>query len=261
MAIQCSQIGVPNNRTSSSCITGNCPANVCPDFSIKRHDTKPAFRVAVEDCDGPFDLTDESLVVEISMWVNAKLRTAITAEDTALRLADNIGFDQIMVGDIIVMNQVRAPEYMLVTNFDEVNKFVQVQRGYSGTLAKPWIKGTGLKIFRIMGATASYELAYEDILQVDGTTLKDQLVDSFLVYEWDANDTCLPGCYVVEFKLLKMTVVESVSMLATSDIPSWSPSTIDYHCDKGIGVDWIRRFPSNKEGFIIEIIDSPTAEM
>ena len=48
----------------------------CADFTIKRHDTRPVFKVDITDCDQPINLTN--LVVEVSMWVNAKLKLNIT---------------------------------------------------------------------------------------------------------------------------------------------------------------------------------------
>jgi hypothetical protein len=39
-----------------------------------------------------------------------------------------------------------------------------------------------------------------------------------------------------------------------------SKNDINYHCELGIGVEWARRFPNDKEGFVIEVTDSPTAE-
>lgn len=179
-----------------------CPPNQCPDFIIRRHDTKPPFKIILEDCEGPLEL--QGLIAEMSMWANAKLKKAITVDDLYFGLADNIGFQQVMVGDIIVMGRVRAPEYMLVEAFDEENKLILVQRGYRGTTISNWKKGTPLKIFRILNAPAQTETVLEDIQQVDGTVLKDQLTASYLVYEWRPEDTCLPGCYWAEFKILKM---------------------------------------------------------
>jgi len=179
-----------------------CPPDQCPDFVIRRHDTKPPFKIAVADCDGPLDI--QGLVVEMSMWANAKIKTCITATDTYFGFADCIGFNQVMVGDIIVTNRVRAPEYMLVQGFDEENKLVLVERGYRGTTPTAWKKGTGIKIFRILNAPAQTEIVLEDITYPDGTTETDVLQEAYLVYEWTPEDTCLPGCYWVEFKLIKM---------------------------------------------------------
>lgn len=163
----------------------------------------------MEDCDGPMDLTD--LVLEATMWAKAKLKKAITVEDTYFALADNIGFNQIMVGDIIIMDRSRLPEQMIVTAFDETNRLVMVQRGYHGTTPQAWKKGTPLRIMKFMGATAQTEMLYQDILEIDGTTTSNVLTDSFFVYEWGPNDTCLPGCYYLEFKLLKMYVAQLAS--------------------------------------------------
>lgn len=190
-------------KDQSGCVDEfGCPNDICPDFIIRRHDTKPALKISVEDCDGPMDL--RGLVIEVSMWALARLKVDIEESDEFFWLADNIGFQQIMVGDIIVMDRVRLPEHMLVVAFDETNKLVKVQRGYHGTNVSKWKKGTNLRIFRVLSAPGEAELVYEDILQVDGTTKKDVLTTAYLVYEWQPEDTCLPGCYWLEFKVLKM---------------------------------------------------------
>jgi hypothetical protein len=144
MAINGANIGVSSNYNVSSSCGGNslnCDSSVCADFVIKRNDTRPSFKVSVSDCDGALDLTDENLVLEVNMWTNARLKTSIDSGDTYFRLADDIGFDQIMQNDIIVVDRPRLPEQMLVTGFDETNKLVQVQRGYHGTTAQSYKKG------------------------------------------------------------------------------------------------------------------------
>jgi hypothetical protein len=187
----------------AQCLDENgCPPGVCPDFTIRRHDTRPPFKVLVEDCDGALNV--QGLIVEVNMWANAKLKAAITTEDTYFQFADHIGFNQVMIGDIIQMDRVRQPEYMLVTGIDEENKFILVERGYRGTTAGNWKKGNKLRIFRIMNAPAETELLFEDITTPDGTTETDVLTEAYLVYNWRAEDTCLPGCYWLEFKVLKM---------------------------------------------------------
>jgi hypothetical protein len=347
------------NLKSGSCQSQNsctskdgCPAGVCPDFLIRRHDTMPAFKVSVEDCDGPLDL--QGLVIEASMWALAKFKAAVTVSDTYFRLADDIGYDQVMMGDIIIVDRVRNPEHMLVTGFDEENKLIRVQRAYHGTTASSWKKGTLMRIFRILGAPASSEISFQDIQEVDGTTTKDVLQAAYLVYEWRAEDVCLPGCYWFEFKVLKMIDVvwylpggywtgdtfthtdgffytglsftdssvrlsydqiedkyfipgtawsgelhlhtdddyytgsvhdegsvilskigipsntdtpyneNGVVALAMSVIPSFTDISLtpaDYGCILGEGVEWVRRFPIDGEGFLIKIANSPTSEL
>lgn len=262
MTIQGASIGVGCGQTSNCVDEFNCISGVCPDFTIRRHDTKPSFKVQIEDCDGPMDLTD--LVLEVNMWAKGKLKSNITESSSYFGLADGIGFQQIMVGDIIIFDRVRLPERMLVTSFDEVNKLVQVTRAYQGTTAQVWKKGSAFRIMRIMNAPAQTEMILNDILQVDGSTSSDQLTDSFLVYEWSPEDTCLPGCYWLEFKLLKMSDDISVSSLQTTSI---TPSFIsgltpdDYGCTLGTGVEWARRYPLDGEGFLIKITNSPTMEI
>jgi hypothetical protein len=196
-------------KGSSGCQSQNacldkfgCPPDRCPDFIIRRHDTKPALKIAIDECNGPFDF--RGLVIEVNMWALAKLKADLTEDGEYFRLADDIGFEQVMVGDIIVMDRVRMPERMLVTAFDETNKLIKVQRGYHATTPSVWKKGTTMRIFRILNGSAQAEVVLGDVQDVDGTTERDVLQESYLVYEWQAADTCLPGCYWLEFKVLKM---------------------------------------------------------
>ena len=272
----CSSTGIGcNTTTAKSCPDEyGCVSGVCADFIIRRHDTKPSFKVKIEDCDGPLDLTD--LVLEATMWAKGKLKVALEQDDSVIAFADNIGFNQIMQGDVIIMDQARLPEKMLVVGFDEVNRLVRVQRGYHGTPVQKWKRGAGLKIIKFSNATATTEMLYQDIISIDGTTTKDVLVDSFLIYEWQSEDTCLPGCYYLEFKLLKMVVSLALSydssvpsnqipsnllpdgVIPSFTDPSFTPS--NFGCSMNPLVEWIRRFPIDKEGFIIKITNTFTAD-
>jgi hypothetical protein len=182
-----------------------------------------------------------------------------------------------LVGDIIVIDRVRNPEQMIITGFDETNKLVQVQRGYNGSQAGAFPKGTKIRIFRILNAVAETNTVTEDITDVNtGNTTFGVVTDAQIIYNFRAVDTCMPGCYWLEFKLLKMfatsslmfwpeitplqiavSVVNSVSIMP-SVIPSFIPSVVG--CDLGAGVEWQRRFPLEGEGFLVKITDSPTAE-
>lgn len=262
----CTSSGIGCTSTPQGCPDQyGCISGVCPDFVIRRHDTRPPFKVKIDDCDGPLDLT--GLILEASMWAKGKLKASITISDTYFGLADNIGFNQIMVGDIIIMDRPRLPEYMLVTGFDENNRFVQVQRGYHGTNPQTWKKGTPLRIIKFMGATAETNMIYQDVLEIDGTTTSNVLTDSFFVYNWGPNDTCLPGCYYLEFKLIKM-IDNAESLFEAAGTPSVIPSFTNpslipsnFGCGLGVGVEWIRRFPVDSEGFVIQITNSPTSEL
>lgn len=329
-----------------------CPKDVCPDFTIRRHDTRPPFKVSVEDCDGPLDL--QGLVVEASMWALAKLKSALAVDETYFRLADDIGFEQVMMGDIIIMDRARNPEHMLVTGFDETNNLIRVQRAYHGTTASAWKKGTVMRIFRILGSPAESELSFQDVQDVDGTITRDVLQAAYLIYDWKAEDVCLPGCYWFEFKVLKMIDVvwflpggywtgdvfthddgffytglsytdssvrlsydqvqdkyfipdtrwtgemhvhsdanyytgsshdegsvilsktgipsdedtpyneNGVVALDVSIVPSFTDINLtpaDYGCILGEGVEWVRRFPMEGEGFLIKITNSFTSEL
>ena len=271
------QTGVPQWVKGTSC-DKSCLD--CPDFTIKRHDTRPSFRVAIEDCSGIASdtLQEDNLIAEVSMWAKAKLKSAIASDASSLALADNAGFDQILEGDIIFMDRVRKPERMLITGFDETNHLIQVQRGYQGTVASDWIKGTSMRIFRIKDAPAAIERVYQDVLLTDGTTDEDQLTGTYLVYEWQSNDTCVPGCFTLEFKLLQMlTIPSNISIISSIDMDGEDPEVIDLSwiyvdipsnvsdisiidCSMGSDVGWIRRYPQTSEGFTIQIFDSQTAE-
>lgn len=223
-----------------------CTIGVCPDFQIKRNDTRPAFKIDVEDNGEPIDLT--GLVIEANMWANAKLKNNITALSTSLSLANNIGFCQILPNDIILMDRSRSPEQMIITGFDETNSLVFVERGYNGTVPQNWNRGQAMRIFRFMNAPGISEMVYDDITQVDGTVDCNVLVGSFLIYEWDINDTCVPGCFSFEFKTIKISS-------GPISIPSMIPN-----CFLGLGVEWTRRFPNCGE-LLIKVCESPTTEI
>jgi hypothetical protein len=226
------EVGVGCNPTQNRCQdSSGCPGT--PDLCIKRHDGRPYFKVAVSDCDGVVDLTDENLVLEASMWFNAKLKANISPTDTDILFADSIGFNSVLVGDVISTNRPRNPEKMLVTSIDESSKSIIVERGYEGTTAQPWSKGDGLKIFRFRDQPAEIESVFSDLMQLDGT-VTTELTDTFLVFKWSGNHTSLPGCYWLEFKLIMMS---------------------------SGGVDWTKRFPLSGEGFLISVVDSPTSEI
>jgi hypothetical protein len=258
----CKSTGIGCVSPKQGCIDQfGCISGLCPDFVIKRHDTRPAFKVKIEDCDGPLDLSN--LILEANMWASAKLKTSIDESSTYFSLADNIGFNQIMVGDVIIMDQTRLPEKMLVTAFDEKNRLVQVQRAYQGTTAQNWKKGSSLRIMKFLNAPAQTEMLYEDVLELNGTTTEDVLIGSYFIYEWQPTDTCLPGCYFLEFKLIKMVENTSVTYSqSTPVIPSFiSNLTVDdFGCGHSTEIEWIRRFPVDSEGFYIKIIDSPSVE-
>jgi hypothetical protein len=235
-----------------------CPVGVCPDFEIKRHDTQPPFAIQVEDCNGPLDLTN--CIAEASMWAKARLKKPLAATDTYFALCDNVGFEQSLVGDIIVMDRVRAPEQMLVIGHDETNKLINVQRGYNGSAISNYPRGSCMRIFRVLNSVAETSMTYEDIMALDGTTT-NTLIESKIFYNWQANDTCLPGCYWLEFKLLKMVTAEMWFMAANPIVPTFTSVTpAEEGCALGSGVEWARRFPISGDGFLIKITDSPTSE-
>lgn len=244
--------------TSDECPDAlGCPKTRCPDYTIKRNSTRPAFILSVSDCDGPLDLTD--CVAEISMWAKAKIKTKIEVEDTYFSLVNDIGFEQSLVGDIIVVDRARAPEQMLVTGHDEVNKLIRVERGYNGTQIGAYKKNTAIKIFRVLNSIAEINMVEEDIEQIDGTT-ETELTDSQIVYNWQPNDTCLPGCYWLEIKLMKMIVADMWYMETEPVIPTFvSVSPTEAGCELGAGVEWVRKFPVSG-AYLVKVDDSPINE-
>lgn len=235
-----------------------CPSDRSFDFCIKRHDTKPEFRINLEDCEGPIQ-EEDGIVLEVNMWSKGKLKKTLEIEDDYFSLADNIGFYQVMVDDIIIVDQIRSPEQMKVVGIDESNKIIFVQRGYNETIVQQHLKGTSLRIFRAKDSPAQIEYVYEDVLQTDGTTI-NQLVNTFLVCPWTPEMTCLPGCYWLEFKLIKMQVgfLNNISNVSYTYTPSLTPS--DYGCSYNSNIEWMRRFPLGNEGFLINIVNTPTVE-
>jgi hypothetical protein len=221
------EVGVGCSQGTSGCSQSTCDS--LPDFCIKRGDSRPSFKVLIQDCEGVVDLTDENLVLEASMWFKTKLKSSIEVSDDHISFADNIGFDQVSVGDVIVMDRVRSPERMLVVSIDESNKTVEVERGYDSTVVSGWPKGNVLRSFRFMDQQASIESAFEEVASVDGNSA-EELVETFMVFEWTPSHTSLPGCYFFEFKL---TMMDASS------------------------VSWVKKTPLDKEGFVINIVDSP----
>jgi hypothetical protein len=228
------EIGVGCGSTGAGCGgAGECPAP--PDLCIKRHDTRPSLKVSMSDCEGPVDLADEGIAVEASMWFDAKLKGDLTSLATEIRFADDIGFDSVAVGDKILTSKSRSPESMLVTSVNESSKTVTVLRAQGGTTAQAWPKGSQLSVFRFMDEPAQIESILEDVEDLEGS-VSEVLVDTLLVFDWTSSHTSVPGCYWVEFKVLK------ISGAPGSEV-----------------IEWIKRVPLASQGFMVRVIDSPTS--
>lgn len=224
-------VGVGCGSVQASCGgSGDCPSP--PDICLKRHDTNPPFRVSMSGCDGPVDLTDGDYVIEASMWFDAKLKASVESSTASIAFADGVGFDSVAVGDVVVTSKSRNPEKMLVTGVDESARTVQVSRGHAGTAAQGWDKGTPLKVFRFADQPANAESVMDTIEEMDGSS-SEVLSDTVLSYVWAPGQTSMPGCYWLEFKILKMADESSV--------------------------EWVQRIPLSSDGFMIRIVDSPTS--
>ncbi len=233
-----------------------CVKGICEDFKIRQHDTKPPLILSISDCDGFIDTTDS--VAEVSIFAKAKFKKNVLSTDTYFALANDVGFEQSLIGDIILTSRARNPEQMLITGYDEENRLIQVSRGYNGTTPANYKKNTCIKIFRTLNSIADLKMIYEDIEQIDGTTI-NELTDSQIIYNWQPNDTCLQGCYWLEIKLLKMSTDEAMNLsINDSIIPTFTSAVMD--CTIGVGVESVRRFPVDKEAFLVKIIESSTAE-
>lgn len=229
-----SEFGVGCGSAGSNCRnSGDCTNS--PDLCIKRHDTRPHLKIAMSDCDGPIDLSEEGVVVEASMWFDAKLKAEVQAATSQIRFADDIGFESVSVGDVVSTPKSREPEMMLVTAVDEESKTLTVSRGHGGTLARTWSKGTEFAVFRFRDEPAKIESVFEESEAIDGS-VSENLTETLLVFEWEQAHTSFPGCYWLEFKILK------ISSSSSSD-----------------SVDWIKRIPLSYPGFTIKIVDSPTS--
>lgn len=236
------------------CNGSTCASEIsdCADFTIKRHDTLPAFKVDITDCDKPIDLS--GMVIEASMWLNAKLKSAITTLSDSITFVDNFGFEQINESTIIQVGDNRKFERMLVDYIDEENKTIHVFRGQLDTNIYSWKKGSCIKLLRFLNNSAVGELEYKNIENLDGTVDENVLVRSTLIYNWQPEDTCFYGKYFLEFKVMQVDLEDTIDL---GSVPSNIPN---YHCNLGRGVLSARRFPANKPGFVIEVFDSPTAE-
>jgi hypothetical protein len=221
------QTGVGCGQNSSNCQNSTCGS--ASDFCIKRGDTRPVFRVSVEDCDGVVDLTDANLVLEANMWFKAKLKSDLSSSSSTLSFADNIGFNQVNVGDVILTDRPRNSEKMVVTAIDESAKTLTVERGHDSTDAQDWPRGSLLRVFRFMDQPAQIESVFEQVSSLEGS-VSEELVDTFMVFEFLKEHTLLPGCFLLEFSLAMM---EETS------------------------IAWAKKIPLSSEGYVINIVDSP----
>lgn len=226
-----SELGIGCSQSSGCLNTDGCPDGIKPDFCTKKNDIGSSFKVAMEDCSGVVDLTG-NFVLEINIWIKSKLKKAIGPTDTEIMFADDIGFEQIKENNVLLMSRARNAEKMLVTGFDEGSKTIMVTRGYDETTPQSWPRGAELRVFRAIDVEGEIEFVYDDVFNTDGTT-EDQLIQTFLVYKFTEDTSCLSGCYWLEFKLTELN--ESLSSIVS-----------------------VKRLPSEGEGFLIKIIDSPT---
>jgi hypothetical protein len=197
------------------------------DFIIKRNSTQPSLRLKVYDCDwSPIDLS--KFEITASMWANAKLKKDISDSDFEILLADNVGLNTVIPGDVILLKS--SADHELVQVASIVDNAIMVTRGYFETTAVSWKKGTSIKIIKIMNSSATYDLVREDVIKLDGTKELNVLVESYLVYNWFVDDTRVPGEYYLEFKVIERN--------AQDEIISSS------------------KYPSEKEGVYLNILDN-----
>lgn len=221
-------VGVGCGSQGSDCLGSGCEAP--PDFCIKRGDSRPSYKVSMEDCDGAVDISDENLVIDASMWFDAKLKSAVDSSSSTISFADNIGLERVAIGDVVVVLSPRSVERMLVLGVDESAKVVSVERGYGSTTPRDWPKGSGVCVFRFIDEPAEAEVVLEQFEEVDGT-VSERLAESFAVFNWRPEHTSVPGCYWLEFKFTMMD---------------------------GSSIAWTKRVPLSRRGFLVNIVDTPT---
>lgn len=222
------EVGVGCGGQGSGCLGSGCESP--PDFCIKRGDSRPSYRVSVEDCDGAVDISDENLVIDASMWFDARLKSALDPSSSSISFADNIGFERVSVGDVVVASSPRNAERMLVLGIDESARTVEVERGYASTTVQEWPRGSSLCVFRFVDEPAEAEAVLEQFEEVDGT-LSERLSESFVVFNWKPEHTSVPGCYWLEFKFTMMD---------------------------GSSVAWTKKVPLSRRGFLVNVVDTPT---
>jgi hypothetical protein len=185
------------------------------DFIIKRNSTQPSLRLKVFDCDwSPIDLS--KFEITASMWANAKLKKDISYSDFEILLADNVGLNTVIPGDVILLKS--SADHELVQVASIVDNAIMVTRGYFETTAVSWKKGTSIKIIKIMNSSATYDLVREDVIKLDGTKELNVLVESYLVYNWFVDDTRVPGEYYLEFKVIERNAQDEI--ISSSKYPS-----------------------------------------
>jgi hypothetical protein len=179
-------------------------------------------------------LAEGGILLEASMWFDAKLKADINESATQIKFADNVGFDSVLVGDVIATSSVRSSELMLVTGVDDASMTIQVSRGHEGTASIPWKKGVTLFVFRFRDEPAQIESVYEQSESIIDGSISEVLSDTVLQFQWSGSHTAAPGCYWIEFKILKI-----------------DPESGD--------VEWTKRVPIDTSGFMVKILDSPTS--
>lgn len=203
----------------------------CPDknydFIIKRNSTHPSLRLKVFECDkSPIDLSKYEITA--SMWSNGRLKNDISVSSTQILLIDNVGFNEVSVGDIILLKNSNNHELVYVNSIDE-NK-LNITRGYFDTDSFDWKKGSKLKIIKFMNSSATYDLVREDVLKLNGEIESNILVESYLVYNWFLDDTRVPGNFYLEFKIIEKNSSDEII--------------------------YSRKYPEEKEGIHIQILDN-----
>lgn len=199
------------------------------EFLIKRNDTSPSLKYKIFDCDSsPIDLT-EDYTIEASMWSNAKLKKDINTVQQEILFANNVGFDTVWVGGNLLLKTSNSYETLTVTAVDSYNNSITVDRAQLGTAALNWKKGTVVKMIRFINSPATKELVNSTSLNMEGDE-ETTLAESYLIYNWlDDFDTSLPGDYLLEFKVTKI--------------------------NSDTSVEWTRKYPSEKEGISVKILD------
>ena len=156
------------------------------DHIIKRGDTVPAFIVPLSASDKE-DLEELALPlgVRVYLWFQSRLSAAISSIDSSISLLDNVGFDCVVVGDLVLFldGSGGVNELARVTAIDVDNHTLTLSRGIDGGVRDHEAQ-IPLNIFRIYRGVGEINLR-------EGT----------LTYYWTTSGTQTAGEYYFEFEV------------------------------------------------------------
>jgi len=195
------------------------------DYIIKKNDTLPSILYKISNCEN-IDLNQNNLIIKANMWANSSLANAISSTETNIKLKNNYNISAASVEDYILIKKHNYFEYLKVESISDDD--IYVSRGQLSSTPRNWGKYTQIKIIKIVDVECEKEITYNEAINLNGE--KENIVSQQnLIYNWFAGDTSNPGEYFLEFEVTK---------------------------NNGGITEWTKKFPSEKEGIKIQIIDN-----